>query len=253
MDDPFLMGEITCCNVLSDLYAMGVYKCDHILMLLGVCTELSEKEKEISTRLLIKGFNDKATEGNTIITGGQTVYNPFPIIGGVANSVVSPDEIIMPNNLKDGDVLILTKPLGTRIAVNMHQWYRQNGEKMEKLAKYLSEDEIIESYSVCCQSMSMLNLKGAKLMHKYHAHGATDVTGFGILGHLNNLAMAQKEELEMTIDTMPVIRNMHKIQDKIVKYDLLSGRCAETSGGLLIGMNDTDAKGFMEEYSKYSP
>ena len=241
------MGEITCCNVLSDLHAMGIHKCDHILMLLGVCMGMSEHEKEISTRLLIQGFNSKANEASTVITGGQTVYNPYTVIGGVANVVVKPEEMIMPGGLKQGDVLVLTKPLGTRVAVNLHQWYRQASDKMEKAIKFISEEEVIDAYSMCCDSMSTLNLKAAKLMHKYRAHGATDITGFGILGHMNNLAMAQHNDLELVLETMPIIRKMASVHNKVVNYELLSGRCPETSGGLLVGMAKEDAAGFMSE------
>jgi selenide,water dikinase len=252
VEDPYLMGEITCCNVLSDLYAMAIAKCDHILMLLAVCTGMSEKDKEISTRMMIQGFNDKAKMASTVITGGQTVYNPFPIIGGVVNSVVSPEEIIMPGGIQDGDVLVLTKPLGTRVAVNLHQWYREGSAKMEKAIKYVSEEDIIDSYSIACESMSTLNLNAAKLMHKYHAHGGTDITGFGILGHLENLANAQKDDITLEIDTMPVIRKMNLVQQKLTHYDLLGGRCAETSGGLLIGLKRENALKLMNELEQPS-
>jgi len=80
-----MQGRIACCNVLSDLYAMGVPRVDNVLMVLGVSLEMSEKAREIMTREMIRGFNDTCIEADTKITGGQSIMNPWPIIGGVAN------------------------------------------------------------------------------------------------------------------------------------------------------------------------
>lgn len=95
MDDPYLQGKIACANVLSDLYAMGVTDCDNMLMLLGVSIDMTSKEREVVTSLIINGFNDLAKEAGTTVNGGQSVLNPWYIIGGVASSVVSSSEFIM--------------------------------------------------------------------------------------------------------------------------------------------------------------
>ena len=95
VDDPYMQGKIACANVLSDLYAMGVTECDNMLMLLGVSSELTLKEREVVTKLVIQGFNDLAEEAGTTVNGGQTVLNPWYIIGGVASSVVIKEEVIM--------------------------------------------------------------------------------------------------------------------------------------------------------------
>ena len=95
VDDPYVQGKIACANVLSDLYATGVTECDNVLMLLGVSNQFNSHEKSVVTRLVIQGFNDLAREAGTSVNGGQTVLNPWFIIGGVATSVVSEDEFIM--------------------------------------------------------------------------------------------------------------------------------------------------------------
>jgi len=95
---------------------MGVTEIDNILMILGVSLSMLENEREIVTREMMRGFNDKANEAGTIITGGQSVMNPFPIIGGTAISTCLKEKVIFPNNAKPGDVLILTKPLGTQVS-----------------------------------------------------------------------------------------------------------------------------------------
>lgn len=95
VDDPYMQGKIACANVLSDLYAMGVSDCDNMLMILGVSTKMDAKEREISTSLVIKGFNDLAKDAGTTVNGGQSVLNPWYIIGGVATSVASSSDFIM--------------------------------------------------------------------------------------------------------------------------------------------------------------
>ena len=80
---------------------------------------MKEKEREIVTRAMMRGFNDCATEAKTIITGGQSVMNPWPMIGGVANVQCTGDEFKLPCDAEPGDALMLTKPLGTQVAVNL--------------------------------------------------------------------------------------------------------------------------------------
>ncbi|KAH0515624.1 Selenide, water dikinase 1 [Microtus ochrogaster] len=122
VDDPYMMGRIACANVLSDLYAMGVTECDNMLMLLGVSNKMTDRERDKVIPLIIQGFKDAAEEAGTSVTGGQTVLNPWIVLGGVATTVCQPNEFIMPDNAVPGDVLVLTKPLGTQVAVAVHQW-----------------------------------------------------------------------------------------------------------------------------------
>uniref|UniRef100_K1QWI6 Selenide, water dikinase 1 n=1 Tax=Magallana gigas TaxID=29159 RepID=K1QWI6_MAGGI len=89
------VGKISCANVLSDLYAMGVTDTDNMLMLLGVSNKMSEKERDIVVPMMMRGFKDQAEEGGTAVTGGQTVINPWMTIGGVATTVCQSNEFIM--------------------------------------------------------------------------------------------------------------------------------------------------------------
>lgn len=88
VENPYLQGRIGCANVLSDIYAMGTPRVDHMLMVLAVSLDMDDNERRIITREMIRGFNDTAAEAGTKITGGQSILNPWPIIGGVANTVV---------------------------------------------------------------------------------------------------------------------------------------------------------------------
>jgi len=169
---------------------MGVWKCDNILMILSASNAMQENERDIVTRQMILGFNDIAKEAETFVRGGQTVINAWPIIGGVAMSCCTIDEFIQPDQGVIGDVIVLTKPLGTQVAVNLNEWI-QDG-KNESLKDIISPSEIYTAYQTSVKSMTRLNKNSAKLMHKYKAHGATDITGFGLVGHSTNLAKKPK-------------------------------------------------------------
>eukprot|EP00831_Metopus_contortus_P013455 TRINITY_DN1545_c0_g1_i1.p1 TRINITY_DN1545_c0_g1~~TRINITY_DN1545_c0_g1_i1.p1 ORF type:complete len:289 (+),score=46.23 TRINITY_DN1545_c0_g1_i1:591-1457(+) len=227
---------------------MGITRVDHMLMILGVSMKMTEKEQEISTREMIRGFNDKASEAGTIITGGQSVRNEFPMIGGVANSVVAPEEFILPKGGQIGDVLILTKPLGFRVVVNLYLWYKQQGEKWNKAKEFISAADTEKAYDICCDDMAFLNKYASELMLKYQCHGATDITGFGLLGHAKNLAEAQAESVSLRIHTLPIIGKMIKVQDKVINYKLLEGFCPETSGGLMMMIPRKYADDYLSDF-----
>ena len=190
VEDPYLQGRISCCNVLSDVYAMGISRVDHMLMILGISLQMKESDREIVTREMMRGFNDCANEAGTSITGGQSIMNPWPMIGGVANVMCMDSEFIRPNHGKPGDVLVLTKPLGTQPAVNMKQRLSKDDGKVFFAKLGIESEKIDHAYYMAMESMATLNRNAATLMRKYASHGATDVTGFGILGHAENLAAA---------------------------------------------------------------
>jgi selenide,water dikinase len=246
VDDPYMQGKIGCANVLSDLYAMGIVECNTMLMLLAASNEMEKNERQICTRLIIEGFTDLAKEAGVVVTGGQTVLNPWPIIGGVATSICQKEDFILQENALPGDVLVLTKPLGTQVASNVSQW-RYKETSWNRVKDFLTEEEAERAYQVAMSSMSRLNLTAAKLMHKYEAHGATDITGFGILGHSRNLAKNQKAAIQFEIHTLPIIKHMKEVDDHVKSYNLLKGLSAETSGGLLICLAEDKAEYFCRE------
>lgn len=246
--DPFLQGQIACCNVLSDLYALGVDRIDTVLMLLGVCLGMSESERKIVTSEMIRGFNHSATQAGTAVTGGQTVMNPWPTIGGVAMTVATEAEFVRPLNAEEGDVLVLTKPIGTQIAVNLYEWFHDKPNLFEKLHGQVSSEEVHRIYNAACVSMSSLNRTGARLMRKYGAKAATDVTGFGLLGHAQNLASVQSRAVSFVIHSLPVIRGVPAIDKQVYDFKLREGFSAETSGGLLIVLPRTLADAFVQEF-----
>nr|XP_039263735.1 selenide, water dikinase 1-like [Styela clava] len=251
VDDPYMMGKIACANVLSDMYAMGAIECDNMLMLLGVSSKFSEKERDTIVPLVIRGFRDCAEEAGTSVTGGQTVLNPWCLIGGVATAVCQPNEYIMPDNAVPGDVLVLTKPLGTQVACNAHQWLEQVQDKWNRIKLIVTEEDIEKAYQDAMFIMSRLNRTAAQLMHQYGSHGATDVTGFGILGHAKNLVKQQRNEVNFIIHNLPCINKMASIARACGNmFGLLQGTSAETSGGLLICMPREDAAKYCVEIKR---
>jgi selenide,water dikinase len=248
VDDPFMQGRIGACNVLSDMYSMGIHQIDNVLMILAASRNMEGETRDIVTRAMIEGFNFTCQQANVECTGGQSVVNPWPIIGGTAMSACSADEFIEPVSAVEGDVLILTKPLGTQVAVNLNEWrQRENHPNWSKALAVISENEVEVAYQAAVELMSRLNRTAAILMHKYKAHAATDVTGFGLLGHGNNLAGNQKANVDFVIDVLPIINKMEDVEKEIGWFRLLRGYSAETSGGLLVALPKENAEAFIKE------
>lgn len=248
VEDPYIAGKIACANVLSDLYALGVTRCDNMLMVMAVSTKLTEKQRDIVVPLLIKGIKDLAEEAGTRVTGGQTVLNPWPMIGGVASAVCRESDIISPDNARAGDVLVLTKPLGTQVAVNAHQWLEKPERRAQLDKAGISEEDVQRVYFRAMDCMARLNLTGARLMHKHGCHGATDVTGFGLLGHAQNLVQVQQRSVGFVIHTLPLIAKVPALLAATgTSFKLMQGYSAETSGGLLMCLPKENAKAFCAE------
>ncbi|XP_022107251.1 selenide, water dikinase-like isoform X2 [Acanthaster planci] len=244
------LGQIACANVLSDLYAAGVVHCDNMLMLLGVPQKFTDKERDTVIPLMMEGFRDNAGKAGTKVRGGQTVINPWLTIGGVGTSVCLPAGIVYPDNALVGDVLVLTKPLGTQVAVNAYQWMFRP-EDWKKISAVVTKEDVERAYQQAKYHMAELNYEAARLMHLYNAHGATDVTGFGILGHAENLAQIQRQEVRFSIHNLPIIAKMQYIAKGCGgMFKLLQGYSAETSGGLLIAFPREQAAAFCKEMER---
>lgn len=249
INNPKIMGKIALANVVSDIYAVGVTIFDKLNMLVSVSTEFSELERDVIVPQIVEGFLESAKEAGIRVHVQSVSYNPWCIIGGIASSLCTEAEIIMPSNAVDGDAIILTKPLGTQLATNAYIWMEEKNEKYLKISARLSDDDIRKTFNSAVKSMTFLNKIAAQLMHKYKAHAATDVTGFGLLGHAKNLACFQKDKLSFVLNKLPIIANVVTIGE-ILGQDLKlkSGKAVETSGGLLICLSADKAKAFCDEF-----
>jgi len=248
VESPYLQGRIGAANVLSDLYAEGSVDCDFMLMLLAASSDMPDDVRNMCTRAMVRGFKDACAEAEAPITGGQTVLNPWPIIGGVATALCTEEEFIYPDSAVVGDVVILTKPLGTQVAVNVWQWANKGNEKWQQLeGKVLTKEQAAKAMHDAVVSMGRLNRNGSRMMLKHGAHACTDVTGFGILGHAQNLSENQKAEVGFELHTLPCIANMSAVEDAVFDFKLKKGYSAETSGGLLVCLPAENSSAFREE------
>lgn len=150
-------------------------------------------------------------------------------------------------NAVSGDVIVLTKPLGTQVAVNLFQW-RKKPERWARVAETVTLHDAQIAFDKASESMSRLNLNAARMMHKYGAHSATDVTGFGILRHARNQAQSQHAQVDFEIHTLPIIKHMVAVNEVIGNsFRLLDGLAAETSGGLLLCLPEAQAEAYIQE------
>ncbi|KAH8306655.1 hypothetical protein KR044_005106 [Drosophila immigrans] len=251
VDDPITMGHIAVANVLSDVYAVGVTNIDKLEMLISAPSNLSEKQRDIVIPLIMNGFQRASANSGCCgnITVKNIIVNPWCIVGGIATSVCKKQDIIVPSNGQTGDFLVLTKPLGTQLATSALIWQNEKNDKYKTILSALTDRDINDSFDIATKSMMYLNRNAALLMHKYKAHAATDVTGFGLLGHAKNLAEFQKSPLLFKIHTLPIIKNILKIGQLVGQSaKLAAGKAVETSGGLLICLRPDAAKEFCEEF-----
>lgn len=185
VDDAFIYGQIAAANALSDVYAMGGRPLT-ALNIMGIPTELVPPRVIAA---ILRGGATKAREAGCAIVGGHTIRNPEPVYGLSVTGLVSPRRMITNAAAKPGDLLILTKPLGTGIITT--------GIKRGLTSPALTRRAI--------RSMRQLNSIGAELAERGWVRAGTDVTGFGLLGHLGSLCLASGTGAEIDAKTLPVL------------------------------------------------
>ncbi len=185
VDDPFAYGQIAAANALSDVFAMGGRPLT-ALNIMGMPTDLVS-EKTIAT--ILRGGLEKAREVGCAIIGGHTIRNPEPIYGLAVTGIVSPRQMLTNARARPGDRLVLTKPLGTGIATT--------GIKKGLTSRALTKAVIA--------LMSRVNVIGADLAERGLVRAATDVTGFGLLGHLASMCRASGVGAEIFANDVPAI------------------------------------------------
>ena len=235
-DDPYEFGAIAAANSLSDVYAMG----GKPLIALNVVGFPASLDKEILGRTLQGGYA-KAAEAECLIVGGHTVDDPEPKYGLSVIGVVEPGKQVSNAGAKPGDVLVLSKPIGTGIITTAGKQGVVDPDVM----------------SGATQTMAALNKPGALAMQRVGVNAATDVTGFGLLGHLKSMVKGSGVAAEVSLSAVPVLsgarelladgiapggthRNVSSVNDVVhwdaglTDADRLLLCDAQTSGGLLI-------------------
>lgn len=255
VDDPYTFGQIAAANALSDIYAMG--GSPKLAMNIFCCPP--EMPEEVSGEIL-RGGNDKVTEASAIITGGHTLKDREPKYGLSVTGFVKPEELLTNAGARDGDVLILTKALGTGIL--------NTAEKAGLL------DE--ESAAGAADSMTALNGPALEKAKPYGIHGCTDITGFGLVGHCREMAAASDVMLTIDSGSVPVMdRALEMAGQGIIPAGAYGNReflkCfseispdvpvavtdilfdPQTSGGLLIAASPEHAEEMLAEIRQTRP
>ncbi len=185
VDDPYDFGRIAATNALSDVYAMGGRPVSALNLVAWSIEELgSEMLGEV-----LRGGHDVATAAGVVIVGGHTIDDPEPKYGMAVTGLVNPDEVITNAGGRAGDVLVLTKPVGA-------------GAVTTSLKKGLASEEVL---AAAVEVMTELNEAGSAAARAAGARGMTDVTGFGLLGHLHELALASGVAAVVDAPAVPAI------------------------------------------------
>ena len=242
VDDPFLFGQIAAANALSDIYAMGGTP-THAMNLLCFPSCLG---LEIAGEI-VAGGADKAREANCAIAGGHSIQDNEPKYGLCVNGIVDPKKILANSSAKPGDVIVMTKALGTGVLTTAYK-----GGLLDEAGLKAATD-----------SMKALNKTAADVARGLNVHACTDITGFGLAGHACEMAEGSGCTIALDSAALTILpnaldmammglipggayRNRDHFGDKIdlgttpTEYaDLLFD--PQTSGGLLFSLPEKDA------------
>lgn len=247
-DEPYIYGAIAATNALSDVYAMGGEP-----KLAQNIMAVPEKMSSETVHEILRGGYDKVYEAGALITGGHSVFDDEPKYGLAVTGFVHPDHVLTNAGAKPGDVLIFTKPLGIGILSTAMK------------ADLITEKSRHQAYEL----MMTLNKTARDIMVKYKVHACTDVTGFGFLGHLLEMAQGSDVTAVVHVENIDLIdealefarigilpagmyRNRNFAQEmvdegaiELAVLDMLYD--PQTSGGLLMAVDPSDAEQLYEE------
>jgi selenide,water dikinase len=196
VDDPYDFGRITAANALSDVYAMG----GRPLAVMNLLAFPCKMDPSVIADVL-RGGADKVVEAGAVTVGGHTIDDAEPKYGLSVLGTVHPDKVVRNAGAKPGDVLFLTKPIGTGLLATAIK---------RGIASESQERAVVES-------MARLNRGAAEAMVEVGVHAATDVTGFGILGHLHEMAEASGCAAELGLSGLPIFEGAYEYAEAGVK------------------------------------
>lgn len=256
VDDPYLFGQIAAANALSDVYAMGgVPKLAMNLLCVPNCLSLQ------TVRKILEGGHDKAVEAGCVIAGGHTVQDEEPKYGLCVTGFVHPDRILKNVGAQPGDVLVMTKPIGSGVLTTAIKGGLCTREQMDEVYMH----------------MATLNAKaGEKVMAAGNVHACTDVTGFGLLGHSFEMASGSNVTIVLEGEKLPLMtgardlasmgivpggayRNMDYVGDRMRQTETAVQALVDlaadpqTSGGLLVALPPEDARALVEALRPFAP
>ena len=234
--DAYDFGQIAAANALSDVYAMG----GQVITAMNLVMFPERRSMDILKGIL-KGGQEKIQEAGGVLLGGHTIADDIPKYGLAVTGWVHPDDVITNAAAKPGDVLVLTKPIGTGSIISA---------KKNNIASP-------DAYQAALENMKLLNDKGALIMNKYKVKCATDITGFGLLGHALKMADGSNVSIRLDSSKVPTIGNVMELIEMgcipgaaFRNQEFTEGSCrfessvdynhkmlvldAQTSGGLLM-------------------
>lgn len=237
VDDPYWFGAIAAANALSDVWAMGAKP----LVALNIAMFPNQSDFFPSLRRIMQGGIDKMTEAGVSIIGGHTIRDKEPKFGFTVMGIIHPDKVLDNTRARPGDAMILTKKIGTGIL--------STGIKAGKCS-----GPVIEEFMI---SMATLNDKASECMLRVGVSTATDITGFGLLGHLYEVLSASKCRARISSSSIPFFEDARRLaemgvvpggtwdnmkyfeqyvqwKEEIPEVERVLMNDAQTSGGLLI-------------------
>lgn len=243
VDDPYSYGQIAAANSLSDVYAMG----GRPKLAMNILCMPEDLDKKIVLEILQGGYS-KCNEAGAIVCGGHTIKDNEPKYGLCVSGFVNPEKVLKNSTVKEGDVLILTKALGTGILNTAMK------------ADLLSSD----AQRALIDSMASLNKTAAELMEDFTVNSCTDITGFGLMGHAGEMASGSGKTIVIDSSKVPLLPQAYEMAEMgIVPKGAYNNRrwvsCSagfaenvtlamsdvlfdpQTSGGLLISLPEKDA------------
>lgn len=194
VNDPYLYGQIGAANAISDVYAMG----GRPLTCLNLVSFPSKKLAPEVLHEIVAGALSKITEAGAVLAGGHSIEDDEPKFGLAVTGVVHPQKYWTNSGAQPGDVLILTKPIGSGVIFNAN------------LKKWVSASAMDE----CLATITALNKTAAEIMQGFKVHAATDITGFGLAGHAFAMAAGSDVRLEISMDDIPIMREALEMYKK---------------------------------------
>ena len=185
VNDPYMFGQIAAANAIGDVYAMG----GRPIACLNLVSFPAKKLPMDVLHQIIAGALSKITEAGAVLAGGHSIEDEEPKFGLAVTGIVHPDKFWTNRGARSGDVLILTKPIGSGVLfnANLKQWVSK------------------KAMDACVATTSTLNRTAAEVMAGFDIHGATDVTGFGLSGHGFEMAKASEVCLEIEVARIPIM------------------------------------------------
>ncbi len=249
-DDPYDFGRIAACNSLSDVYAMG----GKPVTAMNIVAFPTKKFSLDILAKILEGGQAVMNEAGVQLLGGHSVDDPEMKYGLSVTGIVHPEKILRNCSIREGDSIILTKPLGTGIVATAIK------------ADIFDQEHVKEFIS----SMAALNKYSAEIMLKYNVNACTDVTGFGLAGHLIEMLQENNYSIEVDSEKIPLLPGVEDSADMGLipgglyrNRDYVSARCEfsknvkqiyrdvifdpQTSGGLLISLPEKEALHLLDE------